>query len=274
MKNIKRILIPFDLREDSFNAILHAEFIARLSNSEIVLLHLVKHENDIPFAQNELNKWADRIRETFEGSVKAIVEEGELANTIDEIAKLQNCGLVVMPTHGMRGLQRITGSLALKVISESTTPFIIVQQRHIRPEGYKKIVLPVTFRQQLLEEANFFSDMAKLFNGEVYFIAQEVESNHDQELMAKVEEVFHAANVPFNMHIETGKRPFAKSVVAYAASVDADLICAVNFSFEYLYTLFPRTEEEDLIYNEAQIPVLLVTPEQQDDSVYYIPMWH
>jgi hypothetical protein len=48
----------------------------------------------------------------------------------------------------------------------------------------------------------------------------------------------------------------------------------VNFSFEYLYTLFPRTEEEDLIYNEAQIPVLLITPEQQDDSVYYIPMWH
>jgi hypothetical protein len=76
------------------------------------------------------------------------------------------------------------------------------------------------------------------------------------------------------MHIETDHKPFAKSVVAYAATVDADLICAVNFSFEYLYTLFPRTEEEDLIYNEAQIPVLLITPEQQDDAVYYIPMWH
>jgi len=274
MKNINRILIPFDLREDSYNAILHAEFIARLANSEIVLLHLVKHQNDIAYAQNELNKWADRIRETFEGSVKTIVEEGELASTVDEIAKLQNCGLVVMPTHGMRGLQRLTGSLALKVVSESTTPFIVVQQRHIRSEGYKKIVIPVTFRQQLLEEANFFSEMAKLFSGEVYFIAQQVASDNDEELISKVEAVFNAANVPFKMHIETDQKPFAKSVVAYAASVDADLICSVNFSFEYLYTLFPRTEEEDLIYNEAQIPVLLITPEQQDDSVYYIPMWH
>lgn len=274
MKNINRILIPFDLREESYNAILHAEFIARLANSEIILLHLVKHESDIPYAQNELNKWADRIRESFEGSVKTIVEEGELSSTVDEIAKLQRCGLVVMPTHGMRGLQRITGSLALKVVSESTTPFIVVQQRHVRPEGYKKIVIPVTFRQQLLEEANFFCEMSKLFSGEVYFIAQQVSSENDQELIAKVEAIFNASNIPFNMHIETDHKPFAKSVVAYAASVDADLICAVNFSFEYLYTLFPRTEEEDLIYNEAQIPVLLITPEQQDDAVYYIPMWH
>ncbi|MFA9219901.1 MAG: hypothetical protein ACEQSL_01800, partial [Sediminibacterium sp.] len=182
--------------------------------------------------------------------------------------------LVVMPTHGMRGMQRITGSLALKVVSESTTPFIVVQQRPIRPEGYKKMVIPVTFRQQLLEEASFFSEMAKLFNSEVYFIAQQVASGNDEELIAKVEGIFSNANIPFSMHIEIDQRPFAKSVVAYAATVDADLICAVNFSFEYLYTLFPRTEEEGLIYNEAQIPVLLITPEQQDDSVYYIPMWH
>ena len=274
MKNINRILIPFDLREDSYNAILHAEFIARSANSEIVLLHLVKSTSDIPFAQNELNKWADRIRESFEGTVKTIVEEGDLSSTVDEIAKLQNCGLVVLPTHGMRGMQRITGSLALKVVSESTTPFIVVQQRPIRPEGYKKMVIPVTFRQQLLEEASFFSEMAKLFNSEVYFIAQQTASGNDEELLSKVEQIFRNASIPFSMHIENDQRPFAKSVVAYAATVDADLICAVNFSFEYLYTLFPRTEEEGLIYNEAQIPVLLITPEQQDDSVYYIPMWH
>lgn len=274
MKNINRILIPFDLKEESFNAIMHAEFIARIANSELVLLHLVKHESDIPYAQNELNKWAERVKQSFEGTVKTIVEEGELSTTIDEIAKLQHCGLVVMPTHGMRGLQRITGSLALKVVSESTTPFIVVQQRQVRAEGYKKIVIPVTFRQQLVEEASFFASMAKLFSSEVYFIAQEVASGHDQELISKVENIFTEANIAFSLHIETEHRPFAKSVVAYAAAIDADLICAVNFSFEYLYTLFPRTEEEDLIYNEAQIPVLLITPEQQDDAVYYIPMWH
>lgn len=274
MKNINRILIPFDLKEESFNAIMHAEFIARIANSELVLLHLVKHESDIPYAQNELNKWAERVKQSFEGTVKTIVEEGELSTTIDEIAKLQHCGLVVMPTHGMRGLQRITGSLALKVVSESTTPFIVVQQRQVRAEGYKKIVIPVTFRQQLVEESSFFASMAKLFSSEVYFIAQEVASGHDQELISKVENIFTEANIAFSLHIETEHRPFAKSVVAYAAAIDADLICAVNFSFEYLYTLFPRTEEEDLIYNEAQIPVLLITPEQQDDAVYYIPMWH
>jgi hypothetical protein len=52
------------------------------------------------------------------------------------------------------------------------------------------------------------------------------------------------------------------------------MICGLNFSFEYLYTLFPRAEEEDLIYNEAQIPVLLLTPEVQEDMAYTIPLWH
>jgi hypothetical protein len=67
---------------------------------------------------------------------------------------------------------------------------------------------------------------------------------------------------------------FAKSVTHFAASIDADLICAVNFSYDYLYSLFPRVEEEDLIYNEAQIPVLMITPEQREDLMYYFPLLH
>jgi hypothetical protein len=74
-------------------------------------------------------------------------------------------------------------------------------------------------------------------------------------------------------HVSTGTN-FAKAVAHYASGVDADLICAINYSYEYLYTLFPRAEEEDLIYNEAQIPVLLLTPEVQESNVYSIPLWH
>ena len=31
-------------------------------------------------------------------------------------------------------------------------------------------------------------------------------------------------------------------------------------------------EEEDLIYNDPQIPVLLITPQNQDEVIYNIPM--
>jgi hypothetical protein len=49
----------------------------------------------------------------------------------------------------------------------------------------------------------------------------------------------------------------------------------VNFAYEFLYTLFPRTEEENLIYNDAQIPVMLITPEKRDDGMEYLSlMWH
>jgi hypothetical protein len=93
-------------------------------------------------------------------------------------------------------------------------------------------------------------------------------------LVEQIEHAFAEAKVACLLHHVSAGTNFAKAVAHYASGVDADLICAINYSYEYLYTLFPRAEEEDLIYNEAQIPVLLLTPEVQESNVYSIPLWH
>jgi hypothetical protein len=48
-----------------------------------------------------------------------------------------------MGTHGAHGWQHITGSHALKVVTNSTTPFVIVQEARINKSGYDDIVVPL-----------------------------------------------------------------------------------------------------------------------------------
>ena len=270
---LKKILIPCDLKEESFVALHHASHIATLSGAEIALLHLEFSERALESSKAALDVWAERLRATFNGTVSTHVRKGGVVGEIPTFAKEQDCGLVIMPTHGMRGMQKLTGSLALRVVSESHIPFIIVQERDIRPHGYKKLVIPVDYRHQLLDEAKAFVQLAKLFAGEVHLVLKRVNAEvMDETMLDGLKKLFEENHIGVTLHEVHHTTHFTKELVRYAASIEADLICAINFSYEYLYTLFPRTDEEDLIYNDPQIPVLLITPHNQDEVIYNIPM--
>ena len=270
---LKKILIPCDLKEESFVALHHASHIATLSGAEIALLHLEFSERALESSKAALDVWAERLRATFNGTVSTHVRKGGVVGEIPAFAKEQECGLVIMPTHGMRGMQKLTGSLALRVVSESHIPFIIVQERDIRPQGYKKLVIPVDYRHQLLDEAKAFVQLAKLFAGEVHLVLKRVNAEvMDESMLSALKKQFEENHILITLHEVHHSTHFTKELVRYAAAIEADLICAINFSYEYLYTLFPRTDEEDLIYNDPQIPVLLITPHNQDEVIYNIPM--
>jgi nucleotide-binding universal stress UspA family protein len=273
--HIRRILVPCDFREDSQKALTYAAFLAKKDNAHIILLHLIKDPSQLEKAEMEMKSWLNQMHGMYSGEVTSIVEPGNVTEGIGEIARRESCHLVVMPTHGIRGMQHITGSLALRVISESKVPFLVVQQRGIREHGLRRMVVPINFRPQILEELPLIIALAQSFLSEVHLITSNVDSEmKDEDLVKKIEHAFADAGVVCLMHHDQEKGNFAKAVVHYAAGIDADMICGLNFSFEYLYTLFPRAEEEDLIYNEAQIPVLLLTPEVQEDMAYTIPLWH
>jgi nucleotide-binding universal stress UspA family protein len=270
---LKKILVPCDLKEESFVALHHAAHIATLSGAEVALLHLEFSDRALEASKVELDAWATRLKDNFHGVVTTHVRKGGVVGEIPAFAKEYECGLVVMPTHGMKGMQKLTGSLALRVVSESHIPFIIVQERTIRPQGYKKLVIPVDYRHQLLDESKALMQLAKLFGGEVHLVLKRVNAElMDDAMLNGIKQMFAENQIAIQIHEVAHTNHFTKELVRYAAAIEADLICAINFSYEYLYTLFPRTDEEDLIYNDPQIPVLLITPQNQDEVIYNIPM--
>lgn len=267
---LNRILVPCDFLEESFTALIHAARLAKKTDAEIILLHFTESTFALGVAESKINIWKARLADYYGGNIRTIVQQGNIIEGIGITSKKENCQLVIMPTHGMKGAQEITGSLALSVVSESETPFIIVQQKEIRKHGYKKIVIPVEYRQELVDEGSIFVEIAKLFDAEIFFIANNSAKNNNVGVMNAIQKKFSDANIRTNS-IESGKFDFSKAAADYAVSIDADLICAMNFAYENLYSLYPRTDEEDLIYNKGQIPVMLVTPKQKEDDRIHLP---
>jgi nucleotide-binding universal stress UspA family protein len=273
--HIRRILVPCDFKEDSQSALKYAAFLAKKDQAHIILLHIISASSQLEQAEREMQGWLNKMNSMYTGEVTSLVEVGNVKEGIGEIAQRESCHLVVMPTHGIRGMQHVTGSLALRVISESNVPFLVVQQRVVREHGLQKLVVPINFRPQILEELPLIISLAQTFLSEVHLVLSNLnEEETNTGLVEQIEHAFAEAKVACLLHHVSAGTNFAKAVAHYASGVDADLICAINYSYEYLYTLFPRAEEEDLIYNEAQIPVLLLTPEVQESNVYSIPLWH
>jgi nucleotide-binding universal stress UspA family protein len=268
---LSKILILCDFQEASYNALLQSAEMVKKSNGEILLLHLCHNASAYLEAEIKMTALKEQFEKDYSGVFHTLVEQGDILKDIDMIAKREECSMAVMPTHGMKGMQLFTGSLALSVVSETLIPFMVVQQRPMREHGFAKIVIPVEFRSQLVDEIAVFIDIAKLFGSEIYLMTStRLAQENDATVLESVQEKFAEARVTVQIHA-SGAFHFSKAVVDYAASIDADLIATINFAYENLYSLFPRTDEEDLIYNQAQIPVLLVTPTKQDDKIEYIP---
>ena len=259
--HLNRVLVPFDFKEESKIALNHALQLASRTNAHVILLHITSDIKEAMSEGNRMDEWIRYAKTKYQGEISSIIESRELIEGIGEIASRESCELIVMATQGMRGWQHITGSLALRVISESKVPCIVVQQREMRERGYQKIVIPIQWRTQILEEIPFIIQLAKRFSSDVFLLGLRDDVSSDYlDLMNKVHDQFESEHIKVESVTEEGGGNVANKVTRYAASIDADLICSINFSNEYLYALFPMAEEEDLIYNDAQIPVMLLTP--------------
>ncbi len=264
---VNTILIPCDFVERSFNAVRYGASIAGQTGAEILLLHLVFQDGNQESAETNMISWKERLASEFNGKIRTLVQAGDIFEDIGKISAEKKCDLVIMPTHGMTGTQQITGSLALNVVTASNTPFLIVQEKPWPENGFKKIVIPVEYRYQLLEGAELFRDIAKHFNSEVWLVSNSrAEDANNRDVLSKFKGILTDSGVAVHVHA-LNKFDFSCGVAEFAASIAADLICSVNFSYESLYSINPRTDEEDLVYNKAQIPVLLITPKDQDDDL-------
>jgi nucleotide-binding universal stress UspA family protein len=137
------ILVPTDFGEGSAAALTYAVELARALGAQIVLLHTY----EIPvvgFPDGTLIATADLTSRMLDGAQEglrgieqrladagvklgSLVKQGEAWRTILETADEVAAGLIVMGTHGRRGLPRaLLGSVAEKVVRMSSCPVLTV----------------------------------------------------------------------------------------------------------------------------------------------------
>lgn len=147
--NWKNILVPHDFSTGAARAQALAGELALSLGARVVLLHVTPlppgmlpttliQPGDGPTqitvaeyttraAAEQLDKWAVALRER-DVPVEVVALLGGIAETILEQAKTRGSDVIVMGTHGRRGLAHLLiGSVAEKIVRQSEIPVITVR---------------------------------------------------------------------------------------------------------------------------------------------------
>lgn len=262
----KRILVPTDFTSVARVALEHATQTAKVIGGSVALLHVVKTADEVDSARKKLDEEAEIVRKSdLNIAVETIVRIGSIFDDIGDVAKEIDAQLIFMGTHGASGWQKVVGSHALKVITHSDVPFIVVQEKGIKESGYDDIVVPLDLHKETKQKLEIVANMAKYFNSKVHIITPK---ETDEFFVNQLERnIYFAKNYLGERDIEfttkmADKGDFDSKIVEHASNLNADLICIMNLQKNSLMGmgLLGSHYEQHLITNEAHIPVLLVNP--------------
>ncbi len=144
MKEIKKVLVPVDFSPNAAKVLESARFLADKCGAEIEVLFVVQNFDDysgffvphIPIAQFEgemINGARKKLDAFLEGNLpegRTCASEvilGEVAVEIVNHAKKNNADMIIMGTHGYKGLESVLfGSVAAKVVRNASCPVMTI----------------------------------------------------------------------------------------------------------------------------------------------------
>ena len=263
--NINKIMVASDFTPVSDNAIDHAIKLASVSNAEVYVLHVARELAEVNTAKLKLEK---QIAGRKPGNVNThvVVKIGNFISEIGNAAAEKGAQLIIMGTHGPRGIaQKLLGGDAMKVVSHSEKPFIVVQEKGIKDTGYDDIVVPLDMTEDSKQKLDEVADIAKYFDSKVHIIAKH---ETDKGLYIKLKnnvifakKYFLEKGIDLAITITEPKTDFEEEIIKYSKENDADLIAIINsLNWNIFGSLFASRREEQIITNKEQIPVLCVNP--------------
>ncbi|QXD17167.1 universal stress protein [Rhodocaloribacter litoris] len=203
MLNIRKILFPTDFSETSAQALAYALRLAHEYDAELHLLHVeVLYEED---PHNPTHRLPDR--EAILARLRTLIDDHDAAEhlpdgavedltirhvhrrnvsaapAIVEYAAEEGINLIVLGTHGRRGLRRLLlGSVAEEVVRTAPCPVFTVRRHKEdrKPEPVRHILVPVDFSEHAREALTVARELAARYGAAL-------------QLLHVLEEVLHPA---------------------------------------------------------------------------------
>lgn len=263
---IQNILFPTDFSKNAEPALAYTKIIAAAYNAKVHMFHaVVLHEDDpnnpdmrFPdfdsihesmktIAEDKLNEAAKTF--TSENGVQDVIKISErgiaAAPLILDYAKEHNIDLIIMGTHGRRGLAHfLMGSVAEEVVRQSTCSVVTLRPSKVPINEPESILIPVDFstyseeaiRRGMEIRGKFGSSLHLLHVVEepvppVYFMVISLESTQEMirqateksdEKMTEFARNAGLSDQDYTHSIATGRIPL--EIVKYAESHYYDLI--------------------------------------------------
>ncbi len=265
------ILVPTDFSEVCDNALEHAIVLAKNMKYRVFLLHVINRDTQKYLEEEKLTRdtIVDKMEKTVSKyskehdlQVEYLIKSGNFLKKVEKVAEKLSVKLIILGTHGKVGFQKITGSFALKVITATSVPTIVVQKR-IFSGGYKNIIFPITAYTQDRQKVVWAVNIAKTFGSIVHLFPKfESESYYKGKIMSitkQIKTLFDKYGVEYVDKVSSPTAGnFAKQVIDYAVENESELIMTL-IDQDKMLPIFSSIDEQ-IIFNSSQIPVICINP--------------
>jgi nucleotide-binding universal stress UspA family protein len=267
---MKRILVPTDFSKHAEYALKAASQIARDTNSEIFLVHMLELPSqmadavsggaDIPEIMLFMKKANERLdeltqRDYLEGiTVNQAIKmerafEGILkSNTKDSI------DLVVMGAHGLTGFQELfVGSTTEKIVRTSEAPVIVIKNE-LTNFKTDRFVFASDFASEISKPFEKILSFANTFGSHLDLVMintpNSFKTTHDAlRIMNEFVSKFNISK--FSLHTYNDVN-IEKGVINFASSVKADIIGMCTHGRTSLYHFFNGSISEGLVHHATR----------------------
>jgi nucleotide-binding universal stress UspA family protein len=277
LKNL--ILVPTDFSETCQNAIDYAQKLAGLMGYGIRILHVINRETKTKLGKDaeqlvkgRLQEIIDEIHSKSDVPAEYIYREGSIFEIINEVSEELGANLLVLGTHGKKGLQYLFGSYALKVVTQSTVPVLVVQRRKIPEKGLHKIVFPVGIHTEARQQVRYVVNFPAKEKIEVLIFQQYCtdpgEKSRIKIVTGQIEQEFIKHSIPYSVRSADKQANYADQIIDFAVTENADIVFMMTDSNIDRPDFNNSSWSESLMFNEAQIPVLCINPKYLG-QIYY-----
>lgn len=260
----RSVLVPHDFTAVADNAVSYAIKLANTIHANVDLLHVVKDQKDKSKAESKFQEVISKVKDKPESvDINFHIKVGSIYTDIADTAAELKSTLIIMGTHGAKGMQKLFGSFALKVITSTHVPFLIVQEEFSGID-MSKIVVPIDESQESLQIEQVATGLAEILKSEIHVVSEKkVDSNLKLKTAVHsglITKQLKAKNLAYQTKILERNKGYANDIVKYTTSIGANLIAFAYHSDRLIPQL--DTFAQSLITNKEGVPVLVLNSKE------------
>jgi nucleotide-binding universal stress UspA family protein len=276
---MKKILVPCDFSEQAINAFRFAIDIARQSNGEVHLVHVIElpvlHDTVLmpvlSFEEalfEELREKAEKQFKKLETkynddsiTIKSKVVFGATSRMVLDYIEENKIDLVVMGTHGASGVREfVIGSNAEKIVRRAPVPVLAVK-KYVKGSSIKDIVFPNTLDTEVQEDLVMkVKALQNLFKANIHIVWINTPNNFTRDSVTTARLKAFAKRFMFkDFTIHVYNDPYEETgVINFAHELKADMIAIGTHGRKGLAHLLSGSVAEDLV-NHVDCPIWTYT---------------
>ncbi|MBT5615767.1 MAG: universal stress protein, partial [Flavobacteriales bacterium] len=238
-----KILVPIGFSEQSIIALGQAFNLAKIKNSDVVLLSVIEGQSMIEslFLDDKSDELKAKVKSKLEDiasvysskygvDVDTMVAKGRVYEEVNKVADMISADLIVMGTNGVNSKSKFIGSNAEKVVRLSKCPVITIKGKSHR-DGCENIILPLDLEKQTKEKVTYALEYARYWDATIRIVSVVLRDNNEVRAklinnIKQVEQFVLDAGVKCTSEIVEGekKRNLGDFVFDYEKKFDADMI--------------------------------------------------